>query len=236
MHTESDDELRHILEKIFANFEQKKMAGISSELREKKTEIEKAAMDCQLMVDVTVCVQEMNEVRKTIDEPNKVPSVVRNIATSVIKFAGRSQNVQESTENVGEKQVKTPIVEPVEPEPCRVEQEEPPNLIAIEPDSVAEISVNLPSLEPLNFDTFPENMAPLPLINTNTNLSVYRQLLSPYLKKQPSAISNSESSKTESNDELIECHKKNFKTSSTTAMVIDRPPKKMIEKYEIYRK
>ncbi|XP_031625468.1 zinc finger protein 25-like [Contarinia nasturtii] len=236
LHSESDEELRQILEKIFANFEQRKTksSAMSVGVKEKKTEHLKMVMDTELSVDVTVCAQELNEVKKTIEEPYKGPSVVRNIATSVIKFAGRSQSLRcaESNENIDVKQVNVSVVE------SEPQQDEQLNAVAIEPDPIAEIGVNLPSLDlnlPSNYDPFPEDIAPLPLINTHTNLTVYRQLLSPYLKKQP-AITNNVNSIAKTTDESNGCPKKTFMTSSSTTMVIDRPPKKMIEKYEIYRK
>ncbi|XP_055304428.1 zinc finger protein 25-like [Sitodiplosis mosellana] len=238
LHSESDEELQLILDKIFDNFEKRKTNSIacSNVVREEKTEKSRAAMNTDQSVNVAACVQELNEVRKSVEEePIKPLSVVRNIATSVIKFVGRSQDV--SVQKGEEKSAKqAEIVD--KPEPIQVEESLEVvhgqlSSTATEPDPIAEIGVNLPSLEPLNFDAFP-NIAPLPLINTNTNLTVYRQLLSPYLKKQP------DSSNASTNDDASmqprRSPKKNYKPSSTPTMVIDRPPKKMIEKYEFYRR
>lgn len=189
-------------------------------------------MNAEKSVKVAACVQELNEVRKLIEVP--MNGIVRNIATSVIKFVGRSQDIsmQKEEENSA-KRNESPIDKPepsrIESKSVRLEQEQSRSM-ANEPDPIAEIGVNLPSLEPLNFDPFPD-ITPLPLINTNTNLTVYRQLLSPYLKKQPDS-SNQNSNSTSVQPRGLP--KKNYKSSSTT-MVIDRPPKKMIEKYEIYR-
>lgn len=226
LHSESDEELRQILKNIFDNFEKEK----NKSNKDEKTEKSKTTMNIEESKNASVCANEMIEARKSIEEPIMSLNVVRNIATSVIKFVGRSRGVQSVHENeeIIAEQTKTTVYEP---ERVQFDQKQQSSSTANEPDSIAEIGVNLPSLEPLNFDPFPD-IAPLPLINTNTNLTVYRQLLSPYLKKQPASSSeNSNSKPMEPNG----CLEKNFKLSSTTAMIIDRPPKKMIEKYEIYR-
>lgn len=202
----------------------------SGTMRE-KTEKDDTAMSTEPQNGKEICVHESNEMIAAIERPIKSMEVVRNIATSVIKFVGRSQDVtheeQEET-NITQNEMNKFTVETSES--IRIESK-PQMLSILEPsasDPVAEIGVNLPSLEPLNYDPFPD-IAPLPLINTNTNLTVYRQLLSPYLKKQSATAS--ESSDTVSSQRSPNKHLK----SSSTAMVCDRPPKKMIEKYEIYR-
>lgn len=225
MHSESDEELQQILDKIFDNFEKRKtsLTADSGVVREEKT-------------DKSIAAQELSQVERSIGDVTIKPSgVVRNIATSVIKFVGRSQDVstqEEKEEKNGAKPVEIAVDKPIQVEPESVEvAPEQPSSTATEHDPIAEIGVNLPSLEPLNFDAFP-SIAPLPLINTNTNLTVYRQLLSPYLKKQPDSSSSSSNS-TDASTQPRGSPKKTYKLSST--MVIDRPPKKMIEKYEFYR-
>lgn len=241
MHSESDEELRSILAKIFDNFEKKKneLSEKSSDLREKKTEKSNAILN-----DKTT---ESNEVNKSNEETIKSTGVVRNIATSVIKFVGRAQDIQlahkeaektssppiqiiisdsdKSERFEGDKFAPCKKRRQIESKPCSATNES-----AGAVDAIAEIGVNLPLLEPLNFDPFPD-IAPLPLLNTNTNLTVYRQLLSPYLKK-PLDL-NTESSNTPLPLQSQRSPNKNLR--STATMVIDRPPKKMIEKYEIYR-
>lgn len=76
--------------------------------------------------------------------------------------------------------------------------------------------------KPLNYEPFPE-IAPLPLLNTSSNLSVYRQLLSPYLKKPTNATAAAAASTATMNVKQP--------SKQTPVFVIDRPPKKMIEKY-----
>lgn len=228
LHSESDEELQQILDKIFDNFEKRKsgLTAFSNVVREEKTEKSIAAINTVQIANVAACAQELSLVEMPVgDVPVKPSGVVRNIATSVIKFVGRSQDV--STRQDGEYTVENPIQ--VEPESVEVEPEQPSST-ATEHYPIAEIGVNLPSLEPLNFDAFP-SIAPLPLINTNTNLTVYRQLLSPYLKKQPDSSCSTNS--TDASTHPRGSPKKTYKLSST--MVIDRPPKKMIEKYEFYR-
>lgn len=236
LHSDSDEELHQILEKIFDNFDKKKnksTADSSVVVREEKTEKSMAAMNTNESVNVAACVQEPNEVRESIEEIVKPLAVVKNIATSVIKFVGRSQEVcvhevDEKRAKQSEKTADQPEP-PIQIEPELVRVNHPIPSAISEPDSIIEIGVNLPSLEPLNFDPFPD-ITPLPLIKTNTNLTVYRQLLSPYLKKQPDSSNSSSHSSTST-----EPRDSPKKASSTTTMVIDRPPKKMIEKYEFYR-
>lgn len=233
MHSESDEELQQILDKIFDNFEKRKsrLTAYSGVVREEKTDKSIAAMNIVQTAKAAACVQELSQVG---DVPINPSGVVRNIATSVIKFVGRSHDV--STQKQGEQNNGAKPIEIIVDKPIQVESEsievapEEPSSTAIEHDPIEEIGVNLPSLEPLNFDAFP-SIAPLPLINTNTNLTVYRQLLSPYLKKQPDSSSNTNTA--DASTQPSGSPKKTYKLSST--MVIDRPPKKMIEKYEFYR-
>lgn len=241
LHSDSDDELRAILQKIFENFNKKKNTSTEKMTgsREGKTE-NMAQASANEVQQNAICVEQPNETNATVNSTN----VVRNIATSVIKFVGRSQDIQpcwpeEENRNIEQLQ-STRISSPVRDEPSSVElcqgnqmEQKLPCVVPITEagtiDSIAEIGVNLPSLEPLNYDPFPD-ITPLPLLNTNTNLTVYRQLLSPYLKKS---------------ENLNEITRKDPLNSATTAqaeamtpatLVIDRPPKKMIEKYEIFRK
>lgn len=207
----------------------------STEAREEKTEKE-ADIDTELSTNI--CSEQTAEASVIIDETPRSTNVVRNIATSVIKFVGRSQDIQsQKTEaKCSQKNQETVSVldkrESVEPSYRIPKDHKQGNSAVCETgavDPIAEIGVNLPSLEPFNFDPFPD-IRPLPLLNTNTNLTVYRQLLSPYLKK--SINSNAE----RSDNTAAEPPNKLAKPGPTTTMVIDRPPKKMIEKYEIYRK
>lgn len=227
LHSESDDELQKILEKIFANFEKKKnVPATNSNVVREKTE----ATVNENATEKEICVPESNNV---IEEPIKSAKTVRNIATSVIKFVGRSQNIQvnHKKEEYNSKANDVNRLTVDSTEPIQIEQNLPSSTVVESciPDPIAEIGVSLPSLEPLNYDPFPD-IAPLPLINTNTNLTVYRQLLSPYLK-------NKQSTATNENNTVLPQHSPNkCLKSNSTAMVIDRPPKKMIEKYEIYRK
>lgn len=255
LHSESDDELRTILQKIFENFNRKKkeLTETTSAKREEKTENKARPETTNEFQENTICVQLPNETDEPIVNATKV---VRNIATSVIKFVGRSQIIQ-TCEPVETKKLKehsqpekSPIsernqVSSISSQPTKEmeqKQRSPKPVQTIENstiDPIVEIGASFPSLEPLNFDPFP-NLAPLPMLNTNTNLTVYRQLLSPYLKK-----SDNSSEHTTNNDPLREQSSRYLKTNQSmttnnvnqpTTLIIDRPPKKMIEKYEIYRK
>lgn len=226
LHSESEEELRLILEKIFENFANKKNGLNTGKIthREKKTET-KAAKSATAGLANTIPVANKN----VLDNPNR--SVVRNIATSVIKFVGRTQDVlQPQTEEI---QPQSTHSAP-EPSPSNTSEKQQTRHRSIEQlsqsegDPIAETGVNLPSLEPLNLEPFP-HIVPLPFLNTNTNLTVYRQLLSPYLKKpsNTSTDGSGSSSMVPANTSL--------KPGTSMPMVIDRPPKKMIEKYEVYR-
>lgn len=224
------------MQKIFENFNKKKNETTEkmSGSREEKTEnvAQASAIEVQ---ENAICVEQSNEANATVNSTN----VVRNIATSVIKFVGRSQDIQpcwpeeenKTTGPVQSTQTSSPVRdEKLAAESCQGNQMEQklscdvptPETGTIDP--IAEIGVNLPSLEPLNYDPFPD-IRPLPLLNTNTNLTVYRQLLSPYLRKS------------ENLNEITRKEPTNTAQAETmTPLVIDRPPKKMIEKYEIFRK
>lgn len=239
LHSDSDDELRLILEKIFNNFEKKKtqLTAKLTEAREEKTENE-AATNPDVSLKPMQRTTPANQMNVSSEESVKSANVVRNIATSVIKFVGRPQTHQpQKKEEKRVPQIQVTTTSEAEKETSESDktvhdEHQPQNPTSNSMDPIAEIGVNLPSLEPLNFDPFPD-IRPLPLLNTNTNLTVYRQLLSPYLKK-PTDSSNGSSSGTAK--ELRGSTNKHLKPSTTTAMIIDRPPKKMIEKYEIYRK
>lgn len=238
LHSESDERLRQILEKIFDNFEKKKIetAAKAIVVRDEKTEKSNVAMNYEKPVGT--CTQELAHAVNSVGEPIKLMDcAVKNIATSVIKFAGRSEDVKPQDVQLGIMSVKSTAKQTGTYSYGKLHSdefdEEQPILNANEPDSIAEIGVNLPSLEPLNFEPFPD-IAPLPFINTNTNtnLTVYRQLLSPYLKKQTDSSGEKLNSVPAAS---ITSTKTNFSHNSAATMIIDRPPKKMIEKYEIYR-
>lgn len=242
LHSDSDDELRAILQKIFENFNKKK-----NELTEKMTGSREEKTENVAHVDVievqqnAICVEQPNETNPTANSTG----VVRNIATSVIKFVGRSQDIQpcwpeEENKNIDQLQ-STRILSPEREETSlaelchgnQIEQKLPctvPTIEAgtIDPIAEIEIGVNLPSLEPLNYDPFPD-ITPLPLLNTNTNLTVYRQLLSPYLRKSETM------NETTRKEPLNSTNTAQTETMTPATLVIDRPPKKMIEKYEIFR-
>lgn len=245
LHSDSDDELRAILQKIFENYNKKKyeLTEKMSGSREEKTENVAHDIANPIQEDA-ICIEQPNETSAAVN-------VVRNIATSVIKFVGRSQDIQtcwpeEENKNAKHLQPTQTLTlereESDETSPTKLsqvnetEKKLPYSVPTIETgtiDSISEIGVNLPSLEPLNFDPFPD-ITPLPLLNTNTNLTVYRQLLSPYLKKPENL--NEKSPNNASNEPLSSSNTIQVETTTPPTLVIDRPPKKMIEKYEIFRK
>lgn len=222
------------MQKIFENFNKKKseLTEKIPKAREEKTENVAHASANQEQAE-EICVEQPNETNATVNATN----VVRNIATSVIKFVGRSQDIQpckpgeDKIEHL--KTAQTSFAardDPASAASCEVKQMEQKvpcvvsNTEASTIDTISEIGVNLPSLELLNYDQFPD-IRPLPLLNTNTNLTVYRQLLSPYLKKSENV--NEVTRKKEPSATQAE--------ALPAQLVIDRPPKKMIEKYDIFR-
>lgn len=223
LHSNTDDELKTILTKIFDNFSSKQ-----NQKFEKTDKNGASTATTSGSVDLETV---------TILENNETTNVPKNNTTSVIKFAGRmnqqkeclidlradeNRSIEPNQRNDTPKVKVSVPVTPTEIESYDVEE------IAINLDPISEIETELPSLncEPLSFDAFPA-IAPLPRINTNTNLNVYRQLLSPYLKKSTSSVDkDKDSTSTRSQTTMNE---------PKAALVIDRPPKKMIEKYEIYR-
>lgn len=244
LHSESDDELREILHKIFENFNKKKieLTEQMSGLREEKTENVMRSVVDEFQKN-TICVEQSNETNTAVSSTN----VVRNIATSVIKFVGRSQNIQtywpeeknsnkkhlqsKQTSSLTKDESSAKFYQAIQMErksPCPVQTIDTGTIDSISESN--EIGVNLPSLEPLNFDPFPD-ITPLPLLNTNTNLTVYRQLLSPYLRKTENSNEKPTNSTSTGNATQVETT-----TIPPPTLVIDRPPKKMIEKYEIFRK
>lgn len=231
LHADSEDELQLILQRIFDNFSKKRVG-----LKENKTEPE-APMNVLLDKITPDCVQQTNESNQTesAKETTKPTEIVRNNATSVIKFVGRTQEVQQTQDEdqssgVVENNIANSAISDKTSSPSTQSKKQNPTEHESRTNSIDPIGVNLPSLEPLSFDRFP-TMAPLPLLNTNTNLNVYRQLLSPYLKKpsEPVPIETGNSKPVETTS----TSNKSLKSAST--VVIDRPPKKMIEKYDIFR-
>lgn len=210
LHSNSDEELRTILTKIIENFSKKQKT-------EKIDRVSQRSRDSEKVV-------ERAKASKTINV-EQLTNVPKNNTTSVIKFAGRTNqqidNVIDPTEK--SKTILNSLV--------RATHIEHEKLNGNEINPVCTDVIDLPSLnyEPLNLDPFPE-IAPLPPINTNTNLSVYRQLLSPYLKKSTNGACSSRTSR-----ESTSSQNQSNEPSPKPPIVIDRPPKKMIEKYEIYR-
>lgn len=238
LHSSSEQELQIILEKIVENFTIKRnrksdktkvMVPDTESLR--RNDIEKYGVieSTELEIVETECVAKDDDEISVLSEP-------MNNTTSVIKFAGRvnaSQqenlfiDLESKTEQVqagdADTMELTNISSPLHPTDVMMVKK------VIE-NPIAETPRELPSMnyEPLTFDPFPD-IAPLPLINTN-NLSVYRQLLSPYLKK---TTNNSTQDRINSSQAVKPSNSMVGPAKST--IVIDRPPKKMIEKYEIYR-
>lgn len=240
LHSSSEQELQIILEKIVENFTIKRNRK-SNKTEQVFTDTESLRCDDSGKLAVVESTEleiiETECIAKDEDEIMVINAPVNN-TTSVIKFAGRVNPPQQENLII-DLESKTEEVEIGNADTMELVNVEITNtssrlhqtgvmlkeVIEIESNPAAETSTELPSMnyEPLTFDPLPE-IAPLPPINTN-NLSVYRQLLSPYLKK---TTHNPTQDHINSSQAV-----KLFNAKST--IVIDRPPKKMIEKYEIYR-
>lgn len=231
LHSSSEQELQTILEKIVENFTIKRNRK-SNKTEQVISDTESVRRDdigkCGVVESTESEIVETECIAKAEDEMSVISAPANN-TTSVIKFAGRSRVNPPQQENlIIDLESKTEEVETstdleITNNSCRLHQT---NVIGNEliENSAAKTPTDLPSMdyEPLTFDPFPE-IAPLPLINTN-NLSVYRQLLSPYLKK---TTNNATQDRINNSQAVV--------GPAKPTIVIDRPPKKMIEKYEIYR-
>lgn len=213
LHSNSGEEIQSILKKIFDNYANKHNSKVLLSTRENETEKKNACVNAR----ETQSKDDVNECEVAI--PSARSSSLKNIATSVIKFAGRAQDQQPTSISDSQQAV---IQSTKEIHIDRNERRDPcSNTLKFNLDQNVDTGVDLNSYnyEPLNYDPFPE-ITPLPLINTSTNLTVYRQLLSPYLKKS-----------TKSNDEVAMNANVGEPSLKSTTIKIDRPPKKMIEKY-----
>lgn len=244
LHSSSEQELQTILEKIVENFTIKRNrksneteAVVSDIESQRRDDIEKSGVvestELEIVEIETECVAEAGH------EISILNTHVDN-TTSVIKFAGRVNppqqvnliiDLESKSEEVGVEDADT-----VEQTDLEITNSSRPlhhtdvMVQEVIENAAAETPTELPSMnyEPLTFDPFPD-IAPLPLINTN-NLSVYRQLLSPYLKK---TTNNSTQDRANSSQAVKPSNP--LVGPAKPTIVIDRPPKKMIEKYEIYR-
>lgn len=217
LHADSEERVALILKTIFDNFTLKQNRSIKRPIPTKKTENQNLSLTNDSTAKCTKFPKPKPNI--IVDDVNQIETskVLRSNATSVIKFAGRAPiQMQEDVINN-----RNPSAEK---QTNKFDQ----------PVSTTTVDVESPSynldLPPLNYDPFPK-FAPLKL-NTNTNLTVYRQLLSPYLRKASATDCNNKT--TESGAEQPRINQ-TVKTITPPTKVIDRPPKKMIEKYEIYR-
>lgn len=240
--------MHSILREIFANFTRKHEPRPQrmSDAHTNKTDNENSdsnTMDPMEFVDASHVDQPDHTVASNlpnkdanIDVADQVENVQpKNIVTSVIKFAGRappslitlptfnnSPNEEPPVKEVSQSSVK--VIEdnaPTQKSALHQSQQHTSNATsaataATTTHGTHENDLDLASLnyKPLNYEPLPE-MAPLPLINTNSNLSVYRQLLSPYLKKSEPVT------------RAVDVPNR----AKQPSVIIDRPPKKMIEKY-----
>lgn len=228
LHASTDNETHAILKRIFDNYALKYESQSRINLNEnytKKTDNNESDINSTGTVESTQAneINELNqatvieEASPTVNELNEFRQP-KNIMTSVIKFAGRapSLNTTINTAQNHDSAIGRITDSRFNDASSDTNIQEP--IADTQPTNMSDIDVVPANYKPLNYEPYPE-IAPLPLLNTNTNLSVYRQLLSPYLKKTSgsTASASPESS--------------NTSNSKQTSVIIDRPPKKMIKKY-----
>lgn len=194
LHANSDSKLQTILNTIFDNYANRYNTDVEHNESKQKTELE------------TIEIESVKS--------------IKNIATSVIKFAGKS-TVREVNEVFIALESSSPLKEyENDVDRCNSNQKNCQNLNSTNLEShIVQNNVECDLLkiyQPLTLDPLPQ-MKPLPLLttNTNSNLSIYRQLLSPYLKRSTTQpLFNADG-------EPIDAIK---------STIIVRPPKKMVVK------
>lgn len=239
LHSSSKEELHTILEKIVENFTIKRNKTEEKGVHDTESMRRDDIRKCAVIESTELEIVETECFANTEDDISVLSTPVNN-TTSVIKFAGRVNPPQQENLII-DLESKTEEVEAGDADTMEQTDLEITNNSSLLHQSdvvggevienpVPETPTELPTMnyKPLTFDPFPE-IAPLPLINTN-NLSVYRQLLSPYLKK---TTNNSTQGRINSSQTVKPSN--GIVGPAKHTIVIDRPPKKMIEKYEIYR-
>lgn len=238
LHSTTDDQMHAILRQIFANFTRKHEPRPASTLAEPPTNKTDNEDSDSFTVDDPMESAESSPLHRSdhaaaSNVPNKEPTgdvagqidgvQPKNIVTSVIRFAGRAPSslIAHATTNKGQIEEPPPTQDVAQRRLSTVEGSVPTQKPA---DGSApplrhgpqenDLDLAPLSYKPLNYEPLPE-LAPLPLLNTNNNLSVYRQLLSPYLRK-PATVTRAADT---------------ANRPKQASVIIDRPPKKMIGKY-----
>lgn len=174
LHAETGVDVQTILDEIFRKYSErnKQTDGDNSDAkREKRTE----GNTGKLKTTTALTVQEPCQ--------RDVGQQIRNSSISVIKFVGKASApidlVTEESRSINLKSdLLTPDAGSARNIICNAEPETAPDF------NTFECGVEMPTYQPLTLDPIPQ-MEPLPLLKTrnNSNLSVYRQLLSPYLRR-----------------------------------------------------
>lgn len=237
LHSTTDDQMHAILRQIFANFTRKHEPRPASTLAEATTNKTDNEDSDSFTVDATESAGSSplhrSDHAAASNLPNKEPNSdvagqidsvrPKNIVTSVIKFAGRAPSslIAHATTNKGQTEEPPPTRDVAQRRlstiECSAPAQKPADGTAPPPrHGPQENDLEMAPLNygPLNYEPLPE-LAPLPLLNTNNNLSVYRQLLSPYLRKPATVTRAAETAN----------------RPKQASVIIDRPPKKMIGKY-----
>lgn len=177
IHAETVDDVETILNEICRNHaERNKQTDKSSSKVKRKEKTEKITK--KLVVPTTTTVIE----RCHRDDGQQI----KNAPMSVIKFVGKSTAPIDLVTDKSSCVVNLLPTKNNDPkrDPCSAQDRSNTEPETMSDWNTFECGVEMPTYQPLTLDPIPQ-MEPLPLLTThnNSNLSVYRQLLSPYLRR-----------------------------------------------------
>lgn len=177
LHAESGVDVQTILDGIFRKYSD----------RNKPTDVDGAKVMREEKTKSSPAKSETSTAAKTVNEQfhRDDGQQVKNMPMSVIKFVGKAS----APIDVVKEDARSSTVIQTHNDLSKSNQYDQHNQSYMEPVvandwNTLECGVVMPTYQPLTLDPIPQ-MEPLPLLTTrnNTNLSVYRQLLSPYLRR-----------------------------------------------------
>lgn len=181
---------------------------------------------------------------KCIEKPTENSSEQQSNATSVIKFVGKLNIDTDGADNISEKSSFLPedcsVIVNNNCKALKTDHQTQNKTIIVPEENALDSPVYKPlTLEPPRSSPF---MEPLQLMPPQDNISIYRQLLSPYLKSAAKSKSNACNQTQINNDDSTAhtaCASNNNSCSALSTkgniIIINKPPKKMYDKNEIYR-
>lgn len=176
LHAESGVDVQTILDEIFRKYSERNKQTDVDNTRNEKTEDKPEKSDTSTAEPTVI-------ERCSRDDGQQV----KNMPMSVIKFVGKASApidvVTEESRSSTVIQKNNDLPRP-KPNQCDVRSQSYMEPMLASDWNTLQCGVVMPTYQPLTLDPIPQ-MEPLPLLTThiNTNLSVYRQLLSPYLRR-----------------------------------------------------